>query len=160
MPPPRGRLFHAPRLRRALQTGEVVRIHRERGRNFVCKIIDVLPLAELDDEQRSAWLREKTASQCVVMVQWFGIVGDETKLYPTPRWSAGEYHRCKGLPEVVLRDERSLIGDLMIEGVVTVWPGHDVQSRAVDVRGMADVFIVMHEEKGRALKMITPQHQP
>ena len=72
---PRGRLFHAPRLRRALQTGEVVRIHRERGRNFVCKIIDVLPLAELDDEQRSAWLREKTASQCVVMVQWFGIVG-------------------------------------------------------------------------------------
>ena len=130
MPPPRGRLFHAPRLRRALQTGEVVRIHRERGRNFVCKIIDVLPLAELDDEQRSAWLREKTASQCVVMVQWFGIVGDETKLYPTPRWSAGEYHRCKGLPEVVLRDERSLIGDLMIEGVVTVWPGHDVQSLA------------------------------
>ena len=83
---PRGRLFHAPRLRRALQTGEVVRIHRERGRNFVCKIIDVLPLAELDEEQRSAWLREKTASQCVVMVQWFELVGDETKLYPRESW--------------------------------------------------------------------------
>ena len=48
---------------------------------------DALEVEPLDLELRQkVWLREKTASQRVVMVQWFELVGDETKLYPRQSW--------------------------------------------------------------------------
>ena len=43
-----GRLFSAPQLQMALQTGGDVRIKKVPGLCSLCRVVDVLPLAELD----------------------------------------------------------------------------------------------------------------
>ena len=71
------------------------------------------------------------ASEYVMEAQWFSIVGSSR--FPSTNWNRGKFHRCKDLPELVLRDaaHNSLVGDLTINRIVTVWPGEDVQNREV-----------------------------
>ena len=130
---PKGRVFHAPLLRRTLMTGETIRIVKVTGRCFICRVMAVHHLSELADDDRAEWAG--FAAECVLQVRWFAVVGDDTALFRTPQWNKGKFHRSIGLKEVVLRDSSSdsLIGDLAVEGFVTVWPGEDVQSREVRV---------------------------
>ena len=126
-----GRLFSAPQLQMALQTGGDVRIKKVPGLCSLCRVVDVLPLAELDAGTKAEWAGY--AYEHILKVQWYGLVGDDTDLFLQGQWSVGQYHRCKGLPEVVLRACFSEIGDIAIEGIIHVWPGADVQNREVRV---------------------------
>ena len=131
-----GRLFSAPQLQMALQSGGDVRIKKVPGRCSLCRVVDVVLLSTLSDDERDEWAGY--AYEHILKAQWYGLVGDDTHLFERGQWPLGKYYRCKGLPEVVLRNTVSEIGDMAIEGIITVWPGADVQQREVR---MACVFL-------------------
>ena len=90
-----GRVFSAPALALVLQSGGIVRIRKVPGLCHICsKILDVIHLHELDDDERQEW--NGYAHECVLRVQWFAVVGDDTKLFAKGSWDVGLYHRSKG----------------------------------------------------------------